>query len=242
MKKLALCTKYYMNPNMLELQYAVWSSYPADVKKDIEIVIVDDGSPGIPAVDVPRPSDLPDLRIFRILEDRPWHQNGATNLGAFVAQAPWLILTDMDHVVSGELANYCANTKHKNPVYMFNRVEVDGRPTLDRHGNPKPHPNSYLIKKTFYWQIGGHDEWFCGLYGTDRLLRQRIRQKTIINTVPMFPIKHYTRDTIPDASTTTLPRKEGRHPRQIEKRLAKKALVMDVERIVTLNFPWEQVL
>jgi hypothetical protein len=45
---------YYRNPAMLSEQYRIWAGYPEDLKEQIEIVLVDDGSPE-PAIDVPRP-------------------------------------------------------------------------------------------------------------------------------------------------------------------------------------------
>jgi hypothetical protein len=102
MRRLSIVMPYYMNPGMLAHQYETWAAYPADLKERVDIVIVDDGSPVSPAADVPRPEGLPPLGIFRVLEDRPWHQHGARNLGAFVAKGPWLLLTDMDHVLPAE--------------------------------------------------------------------------------------------------------------------------------------------
>jgi hypothetical protein len=225
---------------MLAFQYEQWAAYPEDLKEQIEIVLVDDGSPE-PAVDVPRPEGLPQLRLYRVLVDKPWNQNGCTNLGAFVASGKWLLITDMDHVVSRQLLTYCLRENHVGKVYMFDRIDAcDMQPMLDRRGKPKPHPNSYLITKKFYWEVGGHDEWFTGHYGTDRLLRNRIRQMSPIRMIPV-PIIHYGRDIIPDASTTTLPRKENRNPKWLEKALANKRRVMDVDKILTLQFPWELV-
>ncbi len=242
MKKLALCYKYYMNPKMLAAQYEMWASYPDELKEKIEIIVVDDGSPGTAAADVPRPDGLPELRIYRVKEDKPWHQNGATNLSAFVAQAQWLLLTDMDHMVNHRLLRYCIEHDFKGRVFMFDRVDAPlMQPSLDKKGRPKPHPNSYLITKKFYWEVGGHDEWYCGLYGTDRLLRNRIRQVSEIKTIDV-PIIRYGREVIDDASTTTLPRKENRNPNFLDKALARKLREMDADKILTLQFEWEQVL
>ncbi len=238
--KLSLTYKFYRNPEMLAFQYEQWAAYPEDLKEQIEIVLVDDGSPE-PAVDVPRPEGLPQLRLYRVLVDKPWNQNGCTNLGAFVASGKWLLITDIDHVVSRRLLAHCLRENFTNKVYMFDRIDgADMQPVLDRRGNPKPHPNSYLITKKFYWEVGGHDEWYCGNYGTDRLLRQRIRERSPIRTITV-PLIRYGCDVIPDACTTTLPRKENRDPKWLEKALANKRRVMDVDKILTLQFPWELV-
>lgn len=238
--KLSLTYKFYRNPEMLAFQYEQWAAYPEDLKEQIEIVLVDDGSPE-PAVDVPRPEGLPQLRLYRVLVDKPWNQNGCTNLGAFVAEGRWLLITDIDHVVSRRLLAHCLRENFTNKVYMFDRIDAaDMQPVLDRRGEPKPHPNSYLITKKFYWEVGGHDEWYCGNYGTDRLLLKRIRERSPIRMIPV-PLIRYGLDMIPDACTTTLPRKEGRHPRWLEIATENKRRVMDVDKILTLQFPWELV-
>lgn len=242
MKRLALCYKYFDNPKMLAYQYERWAGYRRDLKDRIQVVVVDDASRQVAAIDVPRPDDLPELRMYRITTDRDWGQNGATNLSAFVASAEWLLITDMDHVVNETLLDYLLNRHFSNRVYMLDRVDAPMMtPTLDRYGRPKPHPNTYMITKQFYWEVGGHDEHYCGLYGTDRLLRNRIRQKTKIGQIEV-PIVKYDRTLIDDASTTTLNRKEGREKNFLEKAAARKKQSDHADRILTLQFEWDRLL
>src|SRR3546814_20381667 len=72
---LSLIFPYYRNPGQLALQYAEMTRWSEKAKAQIELVIVDEGSPET-AVDVERPEGLPALRIFRGLEERHWFQNG----------------------------------------------------------------------------------------------------------------------------------------------------------------------
>ena len=44
---------YYRNSSMLQEQYRVWADYPVDLKSQVEVIVIDDGSPE-PAIDVPR--------------------------------------------------------------------------------------------------------------------------------------------------------------------------------------------
>lgn len=241
MKKLTLCYKYFDNPLMLAEQYDQWSRYPVALKRQTNIVLVDDCSRHHAAVDVPRPTGMPKLEIYRISTDRDWGQNGATNLGAFVAQTPWLLLTDMDHMVSTRLLADVLNNTPKLPVNMFARVDAPlMTPTLDRHGRPKSHPNSYLVEKNFYWKVGGHNEYFCGYYGTDRLLRNRFRQKSEIGMIDT-PLIRYDRSIIADASSS-LPRKENRNRHWLQKLEAKRLREMPADKILTLQFDWSKVL
>jgi hypothetical protein len=242
---LTLVMAYYMNAGMLRHQFAVWKTWPSKVRKAIRVVIVDDGSPEEPAANVPRPYGLPEVQIYRVGEDRPWWQNGARNIGANVAPDGWLLLTDMDHVLSPESAGALLKAIGKGrldegTVYMLDRVEADtGEPTLGIDGNPKPHPNSFVMTREMYWRIGGYDERTCGMYGTDRFFRERAFAAATRGHLDI-PLTRFWRDLIPDASTTTLPRKEGRDPAVKSRVVAQ--IAADPEGIVTLSAPWERVV
>lgn len=246
MTVLTLIMPTYMNSRMLRLQYEGWAAWPEKLKRRVEIILVDDGSPD-PAVKVKRPKGLPTLRIYRVTEDRPWHQHGARNLGADQAGEGWLLLTDMDHVLSEASAVSLLKMIDKgkldeDTIYMLDRVEADtGEPTRDGNGRPKPHPNSFVVTRDLYWKIGGYDEAFCGLYGTDSLFRARaftVGKRGHLS----IPLIRYWRDIVPDASTRTLPRKEGRQEGAKQAVLAAKAARGEADLVKVLQFPWERVL
>lgn len=236
---------YYENPGMLGIQYAEWAAWPDKAKAQIEIIIVDDGSPE-PAIDVPRPAGLPALSIYRVTEDRPWHQHAARNLGAHVAKGPWLLLTDMDHVLTG--ANVAALVKRlgrmdHGTAYFLHRIEADtGLPTLGKLNERKPHPNSFVMTRELYWQAGGYDEDYCGLYGTDGLFKSRLFEIAERGFLKHVALVRYWRDIVPDASTTTLPRKEGRKPGSKEAVAAAKAARGEAGVVKVLQFEWERIL
>src|SRR5690606_20832300 len=99
------------------------------------------------------------------LEDRPWHQHAARNLGAQEAAAPWLLLTDMDHVLTagaaGSLLKRLGRLDHRT-AYFLHRIEATTlEPTLGRDNKPKPHPNSFVMTRDLFWEAGGYDEDFC---------------------------------------------------------------------------------
>lgn len=240
-----LIMPYYLNPGMLREQYANFQSWPSKVRKAIKVIIVDDGSPYDPACNVPRPYGMPEIEIYEVIEDIPWHQHGARNLGAHVADDGWLLLTDMDHMLEAEQALRLYNTADKgsldeNCCYMFERIEADTRePTRAPNGVIKPHPNSFLLTKDLYWRIGGYDERATGIYGTDRLFRQRafeIGQEMHLE----IPLVRFWRDIVPDASTTTLPRKEGRDP--VLRKKIMDEIAREPEARKVLAFEWERVV
>lgn len=242
---LTLCMPFYMNPGQLALQYRTWKGWSSKVRNAFCIVIVDDGSPEGHAANVPRPYGLPAVEIYRALEDRPWWQHGARNIAAHVAPDGWLLLTDMDHVLTAENAAALLKAIEKErldeeTVYMLDRVEADtGLPTLGRDGLPKPHPNSFVMTREMFWSIGGYDERACGVYGTDRFFRDRafaIARRGHLD----IPLVRYWRDIVPDASTTTLARKEGRDP--AHKARVAAAIAAAPDAILTLDLPFERVV
>ena len=239
---LSLVYPYYDNVGMLLEQYRVWSGYPDRLKAAIELVLVDDGTPSPgEAIAVPRPSGLPALRIYRVLEDRPWHQHGARNLGAQQAGAAWLFLSDMDHVLPDSSLFAILGRLNYDVVYTFSRLDApDMTPKLDAFGRPHPHPNTFLMTKRRYWEVGGYDEDCIG-YGTDAFFRERLFASRPAVHLHDVPIIRYSREVIPDASTRTLPRKEGRPPRSVNRAMLDTKARHGLGPTV-LNFPWERVL
>lgn len=245
MPDLTLVVPFYDNVEMLRLQFEGWVGWAEKRKRRLKIILVDDGSPH-PAIDVPRPGGLPELEFYRVLEDRPWHQHGARNLGADRAPEGWLLLTDMDHVLTDQAARALFKRMDHGvldpaAIYMLDRIEADtGLPTM-QNGKPKPHPNSFVVTRETYWRIGGYDEDFCGVYGTDALFKERafrIARKQHLNV----PLARYSREIVPDASTRTLARKEGREPGVRKRIMAEKAARGEADTIKVLQFPWKRVL
>jgi hypothetical protein len=243
---LTLVMPYFDNSSMLELQYEGWRKWPESIRDRFRVVIVDDGSESAPAGIVARPEGV-SVEIYRVLVNIPWHQHGARNLGAKVAPEGWLLLTDMDHVLTAESAAVLFERMDRgkldpSTVYMLDRVEVDtGKPTLDRNGNPKPHPNSFVMTRDMYWRIGGYDEDLTGVYGTDRYFRDRayrFGKRGHLN----IPLVRYWRDIVSDASTNGLPRKEGREVGAKERILAAKRARGEADVVKVLQFPWERIV
>lgn len=247
MTRLSLVQPYYRNPQMLAHQYATWAAYPPAAKAALEVVVVDDGSPE-PAADVPRPNGLPTLRLYRVLEDRPWHQHGARNLGAHEATGPWLLLTDIDHVVSAEsLAAILVLLEHADSrtAYTFYRVDAPhGLPTRNERGELKPHVNTFLLAKAHFWAVGGYDEDFVG-YGTDSYFRGRLKAAGRMRHLETIAIERVPRTVIPDASSHApgvdprVLRNRGRRPLENQRTLARKR--RHGLGPTVLDFPWEAV-
>jgi hypothetical protein len=195
-----LVMAYYDNASMLERHYELLRELPGKHRDHISLIVVDDCSPNAPA----KPADLKgmSLQIYRLRKDVRWNQDTCRNIGVSHAETPWVLLTDMDHLVPRETWDVVL-TRKLDPMtaYQFNRVSL---PDLDAY---KMHPNSWLMTKKIYDEVGGYDEAFAGLYGTDSDFRTRVRDKTNIVMLKEKLIR-VPRHVIPDASTTTYLRKQ----------------------------------
>lgn len=197
----SLVFAYYENPAMLAMQWDQINQYPDSLKENIEIVVVDDGSPDNPAERVARPPSLPQVSIFRILRDVRWNQDAARNIGANEAKAEWMLLTDIDHVVpSSTLKTVIALNKNPSVFYTFPRIKFESNEVRE------PHPNSYLMTKSLYWGIGGHDEDYAGIYGKDFLFRKRALRHSREILLEEAPLARVGSSTVVDAGSRTITR------------------------------------
>jgi glycosyltransferase involved in cell wall biosynthesis len=198
-RDISLVMAYYENPDMLRHQFSVVRALPYYIRDHLEVVVVDDGSPS------PREARAEDvgcaLQMYRIKVDIRWNQDAARNIGAHHATHPWLLLTDMDHVVPADTWEaVMRGALDEETVYQFGRVSA---PRLDEY---KPHPNSYLMTRKMFDRAGGYDERFAGYYGTDSDFKQRVtRCATLVRLKE--PLIRVPREVIHDASTTRYDRK-----------------------------------
>ncbi len=141
----------------MAIECARWNKYNDDIKNNLKIIIVDDGSK-VPAhtLSVSYPHNV---SIYRIKKDIVWNEKGARNLGAVVADTEWVIFTDFDHFFLekdiDQILNYIPSTK---TAYRFNRRSVDETPK-------NVHSESFLIERIRAIQAGLFSECYTGLYG-----------------------------------------------------------------------------
>jgi glycosyltransferase involved in cell wall biosynthesis len=254
--RLSVVLPYYRNPLMLDRQITCWCyEWPAALQESVEIVIVDDASPEAawPVIQSRfRLSCVPRLQLYRVKVDKPWHQHAARNLGAHFASAPWLLMTDMDHLLPADTLAAVLSLQDGSRSHFFARRDLDIASrvtnewrympeTLNRDGEPKPHINSFAITREAYWRAGGYDEDFCGVYGTDSLFRERLF-KVAPRVDLTSPLIRVPREVIPDASTTSLARKEGREPRAKARIKAEKRARGEADKVKVLQFEGERII
>lgn len=206
-----LVMPYYENPRMLGCHYHMWQSWDPVTLGGMNVIVVDDGSPRSPAC-VPNPrcadAEIPAipglaLQIYRMGVDIRWNQDACRNVGVAHAETNWVLLTDIDHMVSEDVCRYLLTRRwDESSAYKFKRVSL---PDLAPY---KPHPNSWFMSRKLYDRAGGYDERFAGYYGTDGDFRDRVvRQANEVMTLKQSLIR-VPREEVPDASTTHYLRKQ----------------------------------
>lgn len=242
MRPLTLVLPFYENPAMLLEQGRIWQQYPEDLKAQLHVIVVDDGSPR-PAVPL-EGTGLASFHLFRTREDVRWNWLFCRNLGVAKAETEWVLLTDIDHVLPMTTLRTLVHTKlDPQAVYRCSRVDAPHPwPWSDQVLVPyKPHPNTWLLTRAMFDRIGGYDERFSGYYGTDADFRDRVTATAARVVLRSECLVRYPRDVIPDASTTTYGRKEEQDRIHVARIRNERAHVPDW-RPKRLTFAYDQVV
>lgn len=250
--KVYLIYPFYDNPCMLEKQVENWNRYKGDLRKSIEIIVVDDCSP-TPAEPIMRKLKGP-KKLYRVTENIPWGQHHARNVGAVTVKDPnaWLFMSDMDIMLTPEEAYSLFEMKlDPNRYHTFERRFVgEIRP-------PKFHLNTFLVKHMHYWAVNGYDVDYCGTYGGDAAFLSQLNgmAKQLHHGYPSTHLKEgtetsgkiitlwgYEPDIIPDANTKEWTRKEGKFRKKFIEVLNKKKASGDFRSINPIRWPYERIL
>ena len=206
--EITITLPYYNQPEMLRKQLEIWADYSADVAERVKVIIVDDGSPDYPALDVLKSNSIKfPINLYRINENIPWNHGGARNLAMTEARG-WCIVTDMDHAITEEdMRRLLSMDLERTSYYMFNRKKAladDSMEIYPRHGD------SFFLTRDAYWKVGGYNEEFSGYWnGVSQLFRRNLKKKfRVVQLTDVFLIL-YGRDIIPDASITQWSRRGG---------------------------------
>jgi len=162
--KITIAMPYYEAPEMLREHLKYWHEYTEEVKENTRVVLVDDGSPTYPALEVLKGADLPSfsIELYRVLENIPWNHGGARNLCMDrVPKDGWVLTTDIDLVIDVEsMEKLMSFELDPTKVYLPNRLnkQDDGWVVLKRH------PESFVMTRDMFWKIGGFDEDFTGYW------------------------------------------------------------------------------
>lgn len=197
---ISICMPYYDNPGMLELHIDTWNGYPQDIRDQFRFVIVDDASPNKPAADVKKRVNG-EFHLFRIHKNVPWGWPAAKNIAMHEIPESTALLTDIDHLLEVDAAiNLLGSNIKPDRYYHPHRRRVD-------HCYYKPHPATWVMQRSLFWKIGGFEENWLGLYGTDFLMRNRAARFGKKCELPSVKLTLWGRSDLPDASTTEFGRK-----------------------------------
>jgi len=239
-KLLSFVYSYYDNPKMYLRQVEEWNKYPPRVKKHISIYVTDDRSSRYPLRDIKEVPTGIHFRRFELTTKVPWNWLACRNLGAKMSGSKWLLLTDMDHMVSVKSAKKLVRLLRMRLLLPFIIYRL-GRVDAQDDNRINPHKDSYLMTRRMFWKIGGYDEELSGNYGTSSRFRDRAFKTAFWNCHIPIPLTHHNRRAMPDASTTEFARKEGRDPKAIEKIMERKRSEGRENEIKVLSFPYREI-
>lgn len=230
--KLSICYCVYQAPLTFAAQIAKWQTWDPSILSQVEFVIVDDGSSESSRPVVPANHGL-NLRLLRVLEDKPWNISGARNLAAKQASSDWLFLCDVDHFLRESTVKAMLAVLDKRSMYFHVSREK---------GGVKLHPGSniFLIMRSDFWKVGGYDEDWQGIYGwEDVWLRRCLEYVGVVDhMLPGGVIDVVGVAEIPDASYDLF-KKDPAKGRQLYDMKASGKVKRSTS---TLRFKWESVI
>lgn len=153
----------------------IYASYNPKILDKIEFIIIDDGSPV--------PVELPDLNLnitlVRATINKPWNSAGAKNLGTILASGKKVLHTDLDYEFPEKsLAKMVDMRLLGKRIYKFYIQGTDGSLT-------RPHPNTFLVRRSQFLEHFGYDEEFSGFYGFEDTMFYRLQRSM---GAPIFKI------------------------------------------------------
>tara|TARA_R100000005_G_C4985629_1_gene194065 strand:+ start:996 stop:1697 length:702 start_codon:yes stop_codon:yes gene_type:complete len=156
---------FYNQNDVLVKHVLGWKSWSKELKEKFSFCIIDDCSK-TKAIDVLSEIDLSDLNlsIYRVQEDLVCNIAGVRNLSAQECKTEWMVILDMDTLISEELASSMTQLckAPKGSCFKFNR-RVPSNPYHPK--NNQPHPAVCLLQLEDYWDVGGCEEDLVGHYG-----------------------------------------------------------------------------
>jgi len=171
---------YYNEPHLLLWWYKTFRTlYKQGV--DVELNIADDGSLKQPAESFfDKNVPMPNMRLFRVLEDIGFNSHGARNLLMKQTRTEWNMLSDIDrkypeNTLNDIIAKELTGKLERGVYYPFCDI---------KQGRNKISLNEYIISKADFWKTGGYDEEFVNVHWGDRLFLDcvsRITRKSIIS-------------------------------------------------------------
>ncbi len=159
------------------------------VPDDVELILVDDGSD--PPIQIHMRTRF-NVTLVRTNDTRPWTWALARNAGARLAKGEYLLIYDLDHVITRKALDYVRGFDGLKVQFMreFGVLDDNGRLTQDlevltSYGllpgktlRVGPLPNNFAMRRDLFWELGGYREDVVEKQypqGEDRSFRSRWR-------------------------------------------------------------------
>jgi hypothetical protein len=240
--RLNLVYPYYMNGEMFIEQQKRWLAFPTDILDKLRFIVVDDGSPGNPAVNfVLDDHGSLNLELYRIEVDIPWNADGARNLGALFCIHEWMFLSDIDHFLPLDSIRIILSLKVRRfEFFLFKRLMARSAwGNLSELQPSRPHKSTFLIHWGLYWKAGGFNEDYSGLYSMGWTFRNKLRRfgrKRMLDAC----VVEYSREVIRDATVSSLPKPGKEERANIKKTLKKNRKFRKSIPANPVRFPWHK--
>lgn len=240
---LTIVMAVYGQPLMLEKWWETLRSYDDEVLDKVHLIIVDDH--GDPPVEIPDDvMGLLNCRLYRVMDDIPWNQMGARNLGMAECSTEWALMLDPDMVVEPIIAKHFLQVTSdipKGSVCLVRLRHPNG--AFDTHS-----PNIYLIRKSDFDRVGGYDEDYRGHKGWSDVQFLHTLEGFKMKFVKLHEIwaRFYGTKDISDAAVMTLDR-DHKHNKVIHVRKMRDAQRVGMTRWVksrkggNIRFRWARV-
>lgn len=247
MVDLTIVMAVYGQPLMLREQFKAIMGYQESVLRHLNVVVVDDcGSPPaeVDHFDV-MDSFCNSAKLFRVMQDIPWNQMGARNLG-MQQSSGHCVLIDPDMVFDGDVMARmieAASKLARGHVIKWALKHVNsGRIDMTS-------PNTWLLHRDDFFAVGGYDEDYAGNKGwSDVQFLDLMRACFKIENRPDLFANFHGTDSVPDAMVMTLDRSVTANRKKRVKKVAESRRAggwarwaktrKDVPRI---RFPWTQL-
>lgn len=231
--KLSLIYGIYINKgdfSPLHNMLSVYNNFHDSLKKQFELILIDDGSP-TPLFIQENTYNL-NITLLRILEDKAWNACGARNLGACYSRCKKLVFCDLDIIIEEKtLESLIYGKIYPNEMIIFNR-QVLTQNGYERAKHSLCYPNIFAVLKSTFLNFNGYDEDIVGTYGDDIYFRRYITKNGMT-----FRRFGNIRETTPNANNEVSEHNLSRDLNGVLKYLETKK----GHTKTMLNFPWEFV-
>lgn len=237
----------YGQPKMLGVWFDTIRSYPKDVLKQLELIIVDDH--GDPPAEIP--DDIQKLlpcQLYRVLDDIHWNQAGARNLALEHVQTNLVLFVDPDMVFPAGMMQKMLDVGWELPRGRVIRYCLRHREGPSKGQVDMASPNTWFIHAADMRAVKGYDEDFSGRKGwSDVQLLDVLRSAYRVRQDAALFAEFYGTGEVSDAAVNGLDRStvQNKKLRVNNVRVARAMggwIKFAKRPVPKLRFRWERVL